>query len=64
MPEVLKFGFIVVDLFFGFFPSNSQKCLCASGAKQMSEAQPISFLQLRVNIFILDLIKEGVKWTI
>lgn len=60
MPEVFGFGFIVVGLVFGFFLSNSPKCLSTSGAKQMSESQPISFLQLRVNIFILDLIKEKV----
>lgn len=43
MPEVLGFGFIVVGLVFVFFLSNSPKCLPASGAKQMSESQPISF---------------------
>lgn len=63
MPEVLGFGFIVVGLGFGFvflFPFSSQKHLSASGAKQMSESQPIPFLQLRVNIFSLDLTKEKV----
>lgn len=63
MPEVLGFGFYrCVCFFFICFALflNSPKYLSASGEKQMSESQPISFLQLTINIFVLGLMKEKV----